>query len=109
MNKKITHLFLSLTLLFLASPVFADKVENPLKGINTFPQLLEKIALVVGGIVGSLAVVMLIVSGIYFLLSAGSPNMLGRAKSSLTYAVIGGAVALAAAGIVALLKAIIGA
>ena len=92
----------------MATPVLADKLQNPLGSINTFPALLEKIANAIVPIVASLSVLMLIIAGIFFLLSAGSPTMLGRAKTAIIYAIIGAAVGLAASGLVELLKTIIG-
>ncbi len=109
MNRKIIYLFASVGLLCLASPVLADQLQNPLGGINTFPALLSQIASAIAPIIGSLAVLMLIIAGIFFLLSAGNPAMLGRAKTALAYAIIGAAIGLAAVGLVALIKTIIGA
>jgi hypothetical protein len=110
MNKKALYLLITVGLFFSIGLVSAQTVENPLKaaGINDFPTLLEKIATAVGGIVASLAFLMLIVAGIFFLLSAGNPNMLGRAKQALTYAIIGAAIGLAAGALVGLLKAVVG-
>lgn len=108
MNKKIVLLFVVISLVGLANLAFAQTVENPLKGINDFPALLGKIADVVGTIIGSLAILMLIVAGIFFLLSAGNPNMITRAKAALTYAIIGAVIGLAAKGIVLLVEKVIG-
>lgn len=108
MNKKIVLIFVIVGFFGLASLTFAQTVENPLRGINDFPTLLKKIAQVVGGVVAALAVVMLIIAGIFFLLSAGNPNMITRAKAALTYAIIGIVVGLAAEGIVLLIEKIIG-
>lgn len=110
MNKKIIYLFAILGLFCLAVPVLAQTVTltNPLKGIDTFPALLTKIAGAIAPIIASLAVLMLIIAGIIFLISAGNPNMLSKAKAALTYAIIGAVVALAAAGIVELIKKVIG-
>ena len=110
MNKKIVYSFILAGLLCLSSPVLAQvKLQNPLKGIEDFPTLLSTIADAITPIVASLALLMLIIAGIFFLLSAGKPEMLTMAKQALSYAIIGAAIGLAAAGLVALLKKIIGA
>jgi hypothetical protein len=101
MNKKIIYLIIFAGLFGLAVFVSAQSITNPL-GVSTFPALIEKIAGAVRDIVASLAVLMLIIAGIYFLLSAGSPNMLSKAKAALMYAIIGGAIGLAAQGLVTL-------
>lgn len=97
------------TTIYAVDPCPLGKICNPLTGVNNFGDLLEKIAVGVGAVVASLAVLMLIIAGILFLISAGNPTMLTRAKQALTYAIIGAAIALAASGLVALLKNIIGA
>jgi len=51
---------------------------------------------------------MLIIAGIYFLISAGEPQKLQKAKDFAVWAIIGIVVALTASAIVALIKAILG-
>lgn len=88
---------------------FLADLQNPLTGVNNFAQLLEKIATFVGTLIGGVAVIMFIIAGILFLISAGDPAKVTKARDALKYAVMGGVVAIAAGGIVALIKQIIGA
>lgn len=86
----------------------AITITNPLTGVNNFCQLLTKIATGVGTLVASLGVVMIIVAGILFLTSAGSPEKIGTAKKALMYAIIGIAIGIAATAIVEVVKNVIG-
>jgi|AntRauTorckE6833_2_1112554.scaffolds.fasta_scaffold33543_3 cytochrome bd-type quinol oxidase subunit 2 len=52
-------------------------------------------------VLGIISVIMIIVSGIMYVTSAGSPDKVKKAKDTLTYSVIGLAVALLAYAIVA--------
>lgn len=106
-SKKIIYLVVVISLC-LAPVVFGQGIKNPL-GVSTFKDLLLKIADGVGTLVASLAVIMLIVSGIMFLLSSGSPERIGTAKKALTYAIIGIVIGLAAKSIVQIIQNLIGA
>ena len=83
-------------------------ITNPLApgGVNNFGDLLSKIAVGVGTLIASLGTIMLIVAGILYLTSAGSPERIGTAKKALIYAVIGIAVGLAATSIVSIVQGI---
>ena len=80
---------------------------NPLEA-NDFNGLLLQIASGVGALVASLGTIMIIVAGIMYLLSGGSPEKMGKAKTALIYAIAGIAVGLAATSIVQAIKNIIG-
>jgi len=112
MDKKfILNLFLGLAGLAILVPVATMAqvtVKNPI-GYNTFPELFKAIANGVIALIGGLATIMLIYTGILFLFSAGSPEKINKAKVALTYAIIGIAVAAAATAIVAWIQGIIGA
>lgn len=106
--KKSVALFLVFILFFsIANLAFAVEIKNPIKA-DSFPKLLTDIADVVGTVVASVAVLMFIVAGIFFLISAGNPNMITRARTALGYAIVGLVVGLAAKGIVLLIEKIIG-
>ncbi|MCX6724282.1 MAG: TrbC/VirB2 family protein [Candidatus Staskawiczbacteria bacterium] len=85
-------------------------IPNPLHGggVDNFGQLLEKIATGVGTLIASLGVIMIIVAGILYLLSAGNPERVGTAKKALFYAILGIVIGLAANAIVAIVKEVIG-
>ena len=110
MYKKIS--FLILLSIIIASPVvlFAQTVNitNPLNSSN-FCNLLSKIGDGVGGLVASLSVIMIIISGIFYLTSAGNPERINTAKKALIYAIIGLAIAIAATTIKDIILGVIGA
>lgn len=84
-------------------------IPNPLGSTNTFGALLEKIIAGVAGIVGALSVIMIIVAGILYLTSAGSPEKMTKAKTALVYAIAGIVITLMASAIVAIIRTTIGA
>jgi len=108
MNKKIISLVIFISLFCLTSLALAAGIENPLGDTKTFGDLLEKIAIGVGTLIAFLGVVMIIVAGILYLTSAGSPEKIGTAKKALMYAIAGIAIGLAAKPIVDIIKGIIG-
>ncbi|MCX6720220.1 MAG: hypothetical protein NTW11_00155 [Candidatus Staskawiczbacteria bacterium] len=117
MNKKtaLVTTFVSLSSLAVSSVALATaavcppgQICNPLSS-NTFGELLTTSILpAVSAAVASIAVLMLVISGILFLISAGDPQKLQTAKTALTYAIIGLAVALAAELILELIKKVLG-
>lgn len=60
------------------------------------------------GILGGLAVLMIVVGGIKFATSAGDPSGVSSAKRTILYSVIGLVVAILASGIVALVNSYFG-
>lgn len=91
--------------------VAAVTIPNPLCSggscVNNFGDLLLKIASGVGVLIASLGTIMIIVAGILFLTSAGSPTKMETAKKALTYAIIGIAIGLAATAIVQIIWGIL--
>ena len=85
-------------------------IINPLEagGVNNFDQLLTKIITGVAGIVASLSVIMIIIAGILYLTSAGSPERIGVAKKALIYAIVGIVIAIAAESIAIIIKTTLG-
>jgi len=109
MSKKIISTIVFVSLFCLVSFVLAQvTIPNPLAGVNSFGQLLTKIAAGVGTLIATLGVVMIIVAGILYLTSAGSPERMGKAKTALIYAIAGIAIGVAATAIVEIIKNIIG-
>lgn len=113
MNKKVIYsvVFVSLFCLVTITAGQGVVIPNPLArgGVNTFGDLLAKIATGVGMLIATLGTIMLVVSGILYLTSAGSPERMGTAKKALIYAIVGIVIGLAAAAIVEIIKNIIGA
>lgn len=109
MNKKIILVSLSCLILFTVASVSAQvQLTNPLSASN-FSQLLTQISTAVAGLVGTLSGIMIIISGILYLISAGDPQKTNTAKAALKYAIIGVVVAILAIPIVEVIKQIIGA
>ena len=111
MNRKLILLFISVIFLGLTGSVFALTLNNPLAsgGVNNFSDLIIKITGYITTIIGSLAVLMLVWAGILFVSSAGNEAKLTKAKHTLIYAVIGAGIALAARGLIEVIKAVVGA
>lgn len=99
--------FLASAFLLSSSANAALTIPNPLGGINNFCALLTNIATGVGMFVASLGTMMIVVSGIMYLLSAGSPERINKAKTALIYAVAGLAIGIGASTIVAIVKEIL--
>lgn len=90
MNRKLTFLVLAAGLLILAPLALAQvTISNPLGAVGDFPTLLTKIAGAIGALVATLGTVMIIVAGILYLTSAGSPEKVKAAKTALVYAIAG--------------------
>lgn len=56
---------------------------------------------IVFGIIGALALLMITVSGLRYITSAGNPEKTSRAKNGIVYAIVGLAIAISAEAIVA--------
>jgi hypothetical protein len=111
MNKKIVFTCLSLLLLVSAGFTYAASatLPNPLGGTTTFPQLLnEKILPALSGLIAAISVIMFVIAGILYLTSAGDPGKVGKAKTAVTYAVIGIVIAISATAISAIIKETLG-
>jgi len=82
-------------------------LPNPLGNVNNFTTLFDNVAKYIFGLVGVLAVVMIIWAAILFLTSAGKEQQITAAKKALFYAVVGLAIALSGTGLIGLVKYII--
>lgn len=102
MNKVFINIVVFMALLCLAVQVSAVTIPDPLNigpNPNGFGILLGRIATAVGNLVAVIGTIMLIVAGILYLTSAGSPERTGTAKKALIYAIVGIAIGLAATAI----------
>lgn len=81
--------------LVIANQVSAESVTNPISA-NSFGDLFMQAMRYVQGIAGTVAVVFIIIGGIMYMISAGSKEMAERAKKTLTYALVGIALVIAA-------------
>ncbi len=79
---------------------------NSLPGANSPTSLassseIQTILSIVFGIIGSLAVLSIIISGVRYIVSGGDPQKVTKAKDGILYSLIGLAVAISAEAIVA--------
>lgn len=90
MNKKITSIAVLLGSFCITGVVSASfvTINNPLN-TDSMSVLICKIATGIGTLIASLGVVMVLVSGILYLVSAGDPGKMGTAKKALIYAIAG--------------------
>jgi hypothetical protein len=106
-NKRFIYLAAFVSILTIAGSATAVEITNPL-AVNSIPELLIRIASYVGSFVAVLGTIMIIISGILFLLSAGSPEKINTAKKALAFAIIGIAVGLSATVISGMILNVIG-
>jgi len=89
-----------ISLFCLSNLAFGQQIEAPAGVPKDFGSILGKIADAVGTLIASLGAAMIVVAGILYLTSAGSPERIGTAKKALIYAIVGIAIGLAAKEIV---------
>lgn len=99
MNKKLISVTAFVSLFCSARFALALSIQNPLN-VSTFSALFLKIANVVGGLIAGLSTIMLIISAIFYLTSAGNPQRIESGKKTLIYAIAGMAIGLSAVAIV---------
>lgn len=78
----------------------ADFIANGVQGFSDIPSVLTSFADDIGGFIAAVGSIMVLISGISFALSFGSPERMAVSKKMLLYAVIGIAIGLAAKAIV---------
>jgi hypothetical protein len=105
-SKKIIYFSVLIGLLCMA-PIALAQISAT-STYTTFPALLAGIASQLGTLIASLGAVMIIVAGIFYLTSAGSPERVGVAKKTLMYAIIGIVVGLTANAITSTVTTIAG-
>mgnify|MGYP001209275623 CR=1 FL=1 len=74
----------------------AVEFKNPLGSVTSLDGLLQKILTNLRLIVGTLAIIFIIIGGLMYMMSAGSETMIKKARNAITAAVIGLAIAVAA-------------
>jgi hypothetical protein len=89
MNKKIVYSLIFLGLFAVTGYAFAQtQLENPLS-VDTFEGLFARITTVVGQILMAVGALMITISGLLFMTSAGKPEKINTAKAALVYAILG--------------------
>jgi len=101
MGRLITTLALSVLVALVVVPaaLAADDLN----------QVIENLRVWITGLLAALATLLLMIGGVRYLLAAGDPGQLERAKGAIRAAMIGYALALLAPVLVALVKRIVGA
>lgn len=74
--------------IFLAEPIFAVTLRNPL-GTTNIPSLVGNIIKALLGIVGSIALLMFIYGGFTWLTATGNPDKVKKGRDILVWATIG--------------------
>lgn len=97
MNKKVLSLIV-LSLVIIPLSISAATITNPINASN-FTELLSDIATGIGKFIAVLGTIMLIISGIMYLTSAGSPERINSAKKAFIFSVVGIAIGVAASSI----------
>jgi len=95
--KRKVRLLLSLTIgfilkLLLFYPIVYAIDAGPAPGgvpTKSLPDMIKTISTVVLGIVGGVAVLVLIIGGFQYITAAGNPDQVGKAKSTIMYAIVG--------------------
>ncbi len=92
----ITALFVTCMIMYGTSDCMAaaGEFENPI-GYSNVNNLLAHVLTAVQGVIATLAVLMLVIGGIMYMTSAGDQGRVQTAKSAITAAIIGFAIALA--------------
>ena len=83
-------------LLILATGISANGLPHPQPDKNELSTILS----IVFGIIGALALLMITVSGLRYITSAGSPEKTAKAKDGIVYSLVGLTIAISAEAIV---------
>lgn len=110
MNKKIISVAIFTGMFFLAtSSLAAEAVKITNYGPDDFCALFKGVFNAIAGLIGAVGTIMIIVAGIFYLTSAGSQERMTKAKTTLIYAIVGIAIALAAGAIIEIITSILSA
>ncbi|OGZ85051.1 MAG: hypothetical protein A2599_00295 [Candidatus Staskawiczbacteria bacterium RIFOXYD1_FULL_39_28] len=107
MNKRLIYFIVFVGLLATASSALAASTTITNFGPESWEDLIKSITNVVAGVIGGLATIMIIVAGIFYLTSAGSPQRIEKGKTALFYAIGGIVIALSAEAIVSMILEIV--
>ena len=88
------------TLLYLLADTSISPGNN-LPKISTDNNTLTSLMAITFGIVGALALLMITISGLRYITSAGDPEKTARAKNGIVYSLVGLVIAISAEAIVA--------
>lgn len=83
------------------------KLDNPIGGIETLPELIVAILRVVIAVGFPVLVLAIVYTGFLFITAQGKPEDIKKAQTAFTWTVVGGAILLGALAIAELLRATI--
>jgi glucan phosphoethanolaminetransferase (alkaline phosphatase superfamily) len=110
LSKKIILMGIFTTLFVLPFIVNAQPTTvtiTPIVSATTIPEFLENTKNFLWLLVAPLSTIMMIWAGILFLTSEGNPEKVRKAKTLVTYVVVGVAVALVATGVSLILQSLL--
>jgi len=87
----------------LTATAIAGLVKSSVAGTDLMA-IITNIATTVGTFMASVGVIMIVVSGIFYLTAAGDPAKIKKAKTTLIYAIVGIVIGLSATAIINILK-----
>ena len=88
-----------MNLLFLGVEIL-NGIDPNVDGIQSVPKLITNLIQIALFFAGALSVVFIIVGGLQIITSTGNPQRLAKAKSTLTWAILGLVIAISAYAIV---------
>jgi|SRR3989344_4775760 len=92
----------------VAAIAFTLKIPNPFSGnINSIQDLFDATVTFLYFVAGPIVVIMIILSGLFFLFARDQADKITTAKRILTYALVGFAIILIGRGFIALIKSIL--
>ena len=89
MKKNTFYIFAILFLLNVPLAVFAVSIPNPIEGVDSFGQIMGNVIRGFLGIVGAVAVALIVWGGFRYMISRGSEQEIEYAKNTLLYAIVG--------------------
>ena len=103
-----TYPFIIVSLFLFATKVAAQQyvpgsIENPINR-NSIPEVLDDLFSAISEIGAILLAIMIVYSGFLFVTAGGNDAKLQKAKDSIKYVIIGGAIVLGASGIAKLIE-----
>lgn len=79
--------------------IFAQALNLPGSGGGSGPELVTIINIVLG-IIGAVAVLVIVIAGVQFIISSGEPAKVAAARNTILYAIVGLVIVIFAASIV---------
>lgn len=88
-REKLASAFILALILLLPKISLAVELYNPLGDVDSFPELINNIISGILGVVGAVALVMMVIGGITWMTSAGNADRVRRGRDTLLWAILG--------------------